>query len=58
VNGFNIFVIRAIVGLAIAAMMSRFFFQQINPVTVGLLAVFLVGMAYVSEYFRNRKKGD
>ena len=57
-SGFNIFVIRAIIGLAIAVMMSRFFFQQINPVTVGLLAVFLVGMAYVSEYFRNRKKGD
>ena len=57
-SGFNIFVIRAIIGLAIAVMMSRFFFQQINPVTVGLLAIFLVGMAYVSEYFRNRKNKD
>ncbi|MBI9083337.1 MAG: hypothetical protein JEZ11_07030 [Desulfobacterales bacterium] len=57
-NGFQIFVIRAIVGLAIAALLSRFFFQAINPVSVGLLAVFLVGMSYVSQYFRNRRKKD
>ena len=53
---YQIFVIRAVVGLGIAVVMSRFFFQRIEPLTVGGLAIFLVGMSYVTEYFRNRKK--
>ena len=57
-TGIQIFVIRAIAGLGIAALMSRFFFQRFNPVQIGLLAVFLVGMAYVTEYFRNRGNKD
>lgn len=52
---YQVFVIRAVVGLGIAVIMSRFFFQRINPLTVGGLAVFLVGMSYVTEWFRNRK---
>ena len=53
---YQIFVIRAIVGLGIAVVMSRFFFHRIDPFTVGGLAIFMVGMAYVTEYFRNRPK--
>jgi hypothetical protein len=53
---FNILVIRLIVGLVIAVVMSRFFFGQITPISVGGLMIFLVGMAYVTEYMRNRNK--
>ena len=53
---FNILVIRLVVGLVIAVVMSRFFFGEITPVSVGGLMIFLVGMAYVTEYLRNRSK--
>jgi len=53
---YQVFVIRAVVGLGIAVMMSRFFFHRIDPMTVGGLAVFMVGMSYMTEWFRNRKK--
>jgi len=53
---FQILVIRLVVGLVIAVVMSRFFFGQITPLSVGGLMIFLVGMAYVTEYFRNRNK--
>jgi len=36
--------------------LTRFFFGRIEIVYVVGLAIFLVGMAYVSEYFRNRPK--
>jgi len=53
---FQILVIRLVVGLVIAVVMSRFFFGEITPLSVGGLMIFLVGMAYVTEYFRNRNK--
>ena len=53
---FNIFVIRAILGAAFAVFMTRFFFGRVEPIYVIGLAIFIVGMAYVSEYFRNRPK--
>ena len=53
---FHILVIRLVIGLVIAVVMSRFFFGAITPVAVGGLMIFLVGMAYVTEYMRNRKK--
>ena len=53
---FHILVIRLVVGLGIAVVMSRFFFGEITPVSVVGLMIFLVGMAYVTEYMRNRKK--
>ncbi len=49
------FYLRVVVGLGIAVVMARFFFGHIGLVSVGGLAIFLVGMAYVTEYFRNRK---
>ena len=57
VNGFHIFVIRAFLGVAFAVVMSRFFFQKINFISVAGLAVFLVGMAYLLEYYRKKKSG-
>jgi hypothetical protein len=32
------------------------FFGKTDPVLIGGLTIFLVGMAYVTEYIRNRKK--
>ena len=56
VNGFYIFVIRAVLGAVFAVVLSRFFFPRANIVLVMGLGMLLVGLAYVSEYFHNRKK--
>ncbi len=55
-NQLTIFVIRAVVGLAFAAVMSRIFFSSLNPVYVVGLAIILVGLAYFAEYLRKRKQ--
>ncbi|MDM8549498.1 hypothetical protein QUF72_05445 [Desulfobacterales bacterium HSG2] len=52
---FNIFVIRAILGAVFAVFLTRFFFPDVNLIYVAGLGVFMVGMAYVLEYWRNRK---
>jgi hypothetical protein len=56
VSPLAIFVIRAVVGLAFAAIVTRMFYGRINPVYIVGLAVILVGLAYFAEYLRNRKK--
>jgi len=59
---FNIFVMRAILGAVFAVILSRFFYPGTNPLYVAGLGIFLVGMAYILEYWRNMKsdknKGD
>ncbi len=55
VNQLSIFVIRAVVGLAFAAIVTRIFFGRINPVYVAGLAIIMVGLAYFAEYLRRRK---
>jgi len=55
VNRFYIFLIRAVLGAALAVILMRFFFPGANPVLTAGLGIFMVGMAYVTEYFRNRK---
>ncbi len=52
-SGLTKFLIRAVVGAGLAILMSRFFFQRLSFFTV-LIAIFLVGMAYISEYVRKR----
>jgi hypothetical protein len=54
-NRFYLFLIRIFVGAGFAVLISRVFFQRIDPVTVAGIGIFLVGMAYVLEYFRQRK---
>ena len=54
-NRLYIFLIRAVLGAALAVILMRFFFPGANPVLVAGLGIFMVGMAYVTEYFRNRK---
>ena len=54
-NRFYVFLIRAFLGAGLAVLLMRFFFPGANPVLVAGLAIFMVGMAYMTEYFRNRK---
>ncbi len=53
----SIFVIRAVVGLAFSAIITRMFYGRIDPGYVLGLAAILVGLAYFAEYLRKRKKG-
>jgi hypothetical protein len=49
------FLIRAVLGIGLAIILSRFFFNRISyPGIIGL-AVFLVGMGYMSETIRKRR---
>ena len=54
---FNIFIIRAVIGAVVAVVLTRMFYGKVAIVYVVGLAVFLVGMAYVMEYFRKKRKG-
>ena len=53
---FNIFIIRAVIGAVFAVVLTRMFYGKVEIVYVAGLAVFLVGMAYVMEYFRKKRK--
>ena len=57
-NRFYIFLIRAVLGAALAVILMRFFFPAANPVLGAGLGIFMVGMAYVTEHFRNRRPKD
>ncbi|MBU4413482.1 MAG: hypothetical protein KJ976_00040 [Proteobacteria bacterium] len=52
---FYIFIIRIVLGAAFAVLISRFFFPNANPVYIAGMGIFLVGAAYLAEYFRNKK---
>ncbi len=52
---FNIFVVRAILGIVFAVILSRFFYPGTQIAYVIGLAVFLLGMAYFFEYLRKNK---
>ena len=51
----SIFIVRAVVGLAFAAIVTRIFFGRIDPVYVVGLAIIMVGLAYLAEFLRKRK---
>ena len=53
---FNIFIIRAVFGAVFAVVLIRMFYGKVEIVYVAGLAVFLVGMAYVMEYFRKKRE--
>ena len=54
-NQLSIFIVRAVVGLAFAAIVTRIFFGRIDPVYVVGLAIIMVGLAYLAEYLRGRR---
>jgi uncharacterized membrane protein YcaP (DUF421 family) len=56
VNQLTIFVIRAVIGLVFAVIVTRMFYGRINPMYIAGLAVILVGLAYFSEYLRKRRE--
>ena len=54
-NQFQIFTIRAVIGTVIAVILTRVFTGKIYiPYILGL-AIIMVGLAYFSEYLRNRR---
>ena len=53
---FQIFIIRAVIGAVVAVVLTRIFYGKVEIIYVAGLAVFLVGMAYVTEYFRKKRK--
>jgi hypothetical protein len=54
---FGVFIIRLILAVVFAALISRVFFQGMSSVKISMLAVVLFGLAYLLEYFRKRDKG-
>ena len=54
-NQLTIFFIRAVVGLAFAAFVTRIFFGRIDPPYVLGLAIIMIGLAYLAEYLRGRR---
>ncbi len=55
-TSFQIFIIRAIFGAGFSVLLIRIFYGKVQVVYAAGLAVFLVGMAYVMEYFRKKRK--
>jgi uncharacterized membrane protein HdeD (DUF308 family) len=55
---FNIFIMRVVLGCVFAVILTRLFYGSVAPVYVAGLAIFLVGMSYVTEYFRNKRRNN
>jgi hypothetical protein len=53
---FILFVIRAILGVAVAIVITRMFRGEAGAAYVAGLAAILVGLAYFAEYLRKRKR--
>ena len=53
---FQIFIIRAVIGAVVAVVLTRIFYGKVEIIYVAGLAVFLVGMAYIMEYFRKKRE--
>ena len=54
-KSFHVFIIRAILGVVFAVIVTRMFYGRVDPLYVAGLAVILVGLAYFAEYLRHRK---
>ena len=52
-----IFVIRAFMGIVFAILLTRFFYPKATFLGTAGFAIGLVGLAYITENFRKRKKG-
>ncbi|MBL0713142.1 MAG: hypothetical protein JJV98_05530 [Desulfosarcina sp.] len=53
---YQIFIIRALLGLGMAVLLVRMFGKSTDPLYIAGLATILVGLAYFMEYLRKRKK--
>ncbi|NNF98130.1 MAG: hypothetical protein HKM93_02035 [Desulfobacteraceae bacterium] len=54
-NKSQIFIIRAILGVVFAVILTRFFYPDVAIHYVAGLGAILVGLAYFAEYLRGRK---
>ncbi len=52
----QIFIIRAVIGVVFGIILSRFFYPDAPLIFIVGLCIMLVGLAYLSEYLRGRKK--
>ena len=50
-----IFIMRAILGVVFAMVVTRMFYGDVHITKIAGLAVILVGLAYFAEYLRHRK---
>ena len=53
----EIFVIRLLLSFMFAFLVCRVFFQKMPLINVAGLALILLGLAYLFEYFRKRDEG-
>ena len=51
----HIFAMRIALGIIFSILLTRIFYGRVDTVYVAGLAVILVGLAYFSEFLRNRK---
>lgn len=54
-NRLYVFTIRAVFGAVFAVLVTRVFYPDAGFEHIIALGIFLVGMAYLVEYFRKRK---
>jgi tryptophan-rich sensory protein len=57
VNPLLIFIIRAVLGILFSILVMRLFHPGSGMITIMIVAVILVGLAYIFESFRKRKNG-
>jgi NhaP-type Na+/H+ or K+/H+ antiporter len=57
-NALTVFVIRAILSVFFAVLLTRFFYPNATIVGTAGFAIGLLGLAYITEHFRRRKKGS
>lgn len=50
----EIFIIRLALSVIIALLICRFFFSELEMLRVFILALVMMGLAYLLEYFRKR----
>jgi hypothetical protein len=56
-GAFSIFIIRAIIAVLMALIISRMFFKEIPISKVAGLALVLLGFAYLFQYVKKRDRG-
>jgi uncharacterized membrane protein YoaK (UPF0700 family) len=56
VTHWQIFIIRAVLGAVFGVILSRFFYPGAPLIFIVLLCATLVGLAYLTQYLRQRKK--
>jgi hypothetical protein len=54
-NQIQMFIIRAVIGLFVAVVITRIFTGRIYIPYIAGLAIIMVGLAYFSEYLRQRR---